>query len=647
MELLFSLIAGLIIAFALQLLLANLGIALGLTVLDLSPKEKQSSKGTDISLPITHLLGFGVALSLSTVLFAAGLLTTEFSEIAAPRRGIIFGIILWASYWMLFLWLSSTTLSNLADSLLATALGSGRRLISAISQGINRTEQNALQQLTEEVSELIKEQQQFSQQLAEQREALIAEMEILAAEQQASSSVEPLADEPVSVEIESTPSSTLSPSSVMARLNIPTGRQLLDRAMDRVSDVDVQTLWHQFRQNGTISAEAVIPQDVADYLQQVPVWMFQPDVLKETFSDRLYDPEASPEEIKAQLMTIDRSHLVDWLQERGDLAAEQVEALADSLSNIKDAVMAAMPSTSESVAPEVLEDIQDRLIAYCRYTNLDLLTPNSLIEKVQSQLEEHAIATPSAVAQQLDLEEIKAVLGRRQGLSAANQEKLVKALRSALPQSKPLRAPRRWAVRSGQSAQNFGQQLAKQVGYYLQYQDKAALNPSQMAKDLSHLAKTSLTPLFEHLPDPTNLGSSLSEYVPDSLFDQQVWKRALEKRRDMTTAEVQQILAGTESVWQQTLQQVNSWADVAWADVQETIKSKNSALLNAASHQMSEGLSSAQEALSNRMDAVKTDLQTQADAARGQVAIASWWLFSSLLLSGLSAAASGWLAILY
>ena len=135
--------------------------------------------------------------------------------------------------------------------------------------------------------------------------------------------------------------------------------------------------------------------------------------------------------------------------------------------------------------------------------------------------------------------------------------------------------------------------------------------------------------------------------MPDSLFDQHVWKRALEKRRDMTAAEVQQILAGTESVWQQTRHQLNNWTDIAWSDVQETIKSTNSALLNAASHQVSEGLSSAQEALSSRMDAVKTDLQTQADAARGQVAIASWWLFSSLLLSGLSAAASGWLAVLY
>ena len=166
MELLFSLVAGLIIAFAFQLLLANLGIALGLTVLDFSPQEKQTSSdeaSADITLPITHLLGFGVALSLSTVLFAAGLLTTEFSEIAAPRRGIIFGIIFWATYWLLFIWLSSTTLSTIADSLLGTALASGRRLVKAICRSADSSpsesdEQTALVQLKEELSELAKAQ---------------------------------------------------------------------------------------------------------------------------------------------------------------------------------------------------------------------------------------------------------------------------------------------------------------------------------------------------------------------------------------------------------------------------------------------------------------------------------------------------------
>ena len=81
MEVLFSLVAGLMIAAVLQLLLTNLGIALGLTVLDWSPiainesapdslpstadrsDDEDTSSSSEIALPFTHLIGFGVASS--------------------------------------------------------------------------------------------------------------------------------------------------------------------------------------------------------------------------------------------------------------------------------------------------------------------------------------------------------------------------------------------------------------------------------------------------------------------------------------------------------------------------------------------------------------------------------------------------------
>ena len=113
----------------------------------------------------------------------------------------------------------------------------------------------------------------------------------------------------------------------------------------------------------------------------------------------------------------------------------------------------------------------------------------------------------------------------------------------------------------------------------------------------------------------------------------------------MTADEIQQTLTGAESAWQQAFQQVNSWAKTSWSEVQETIASKTP--VGTAQRQITEGLSVAQQTLEAKANAVKVDLQTQADAARGQVAIAAWWLFSSLLLSGVSAAASGWLAVIY
>ena len=78
----FSLVGGLAIAIILQLLLASLGLALGLTILDLSPSKSNTdsdstasaaSSQSKFSLPtaglLGNLLGFGIALGLSGVIF--------------------------------------------------------------------------------------------------------------------------------------------------------------------------------------------------------------------------------------------------------------------------------------------------------------------------------------------------------------------------------------------------------------------------------------------------------------------------------------------------------------------------------------------------------------------------------------------------
>ncbi|MGD1863068.1 MAG: hypothetical protein ACFB0D_00800 [Phormidesmis sp.] len=44
---------------------------------------------------------------------------------------------------------------------------------------------------------------------------------------------------------------------------------------------------------------------------------------------------------------------------------------------------------------------------------------------------------------------------------------------------------------------------------------------------------------------------------------------------------------------------------------------------------------------------MKVDIQRSADAARGQVAIAAWWLFIALVSSGSAAAGAGYLAATY
>ena len=185
MTLVFSLLGGLLIAAVMQLVFANLGVALGLTLLDFSPNSSSSRAATvsendngedgetqsdqsqatedSLSLPITHFLGFGVAIGLSAGIFVGTLLSVEFSGLLEPNRGIIFGLIFWSTYWLLFIWLCSTTITSITDSLIGGAIASGKQLISTVKQSVVESDgkansateqQTAIKELTAEVSKL-------------------------------------------------------------------------------------------------------------------------------------------------------------------------------------------------------------------------------------------------------------------------------------------------------------------------------------------------------------------------------------------------------------------------------------------------------------------------------------------------------------
>mgnify|MGYP001794491053 CR=1 FL=1 len=758
MEVLLSLLAGLMIAAVLQLLLTNLGIALGLTVLDWSPSvidasatnsrsstadtlDDSESSSPEISLPFTHLIGLGVASSLSLVMFAAALLATEFSQIAEPRRGGILGLILWSAYWLLFLWLSSTTLSAIADSILGTAIAGGRRLITTIRHSLQSSPPEPaeaaspqLKALVAEVQQIAELKQQLPQLLMQQREMLIQEL---------SDRTELSAEEATAVVEELEPTLTPSPSmaaemttssmtsGLWSQLELPSWQQMLQRVLDQVdlSDLDAESVWHQvqaFRGQPEVDTPAHSPefadailQDARDYIRHAPDWSLNPEVLKDEFHERLYDPQAAAASVHQQLKKLSPQHYVEWLQERGDLAADRLEDIAHQMREVQQTELAQIDEQLEE--PDwgpALATVQDKLLAYCRYTHLDSLTPEHLSAKIQTLREAQNLPEPTAeMATQLDLETITTVLSRRRGITPGQVQALSQTLQAAwtvddaardrnrlervtqildqtlqtvdwstisledlkpdlLTQLRSLdlqgemdweaigarlqlpdatkaaltswlqevgqdfsRVPRRWIVRAGESSQSIAQQLAREVRHYLQFQDKAALEPAQIAKDLTHIFKGAM----RLLPSP-QLWPDLSDL--NQLLSAQALRQALEKRRDMTVEDIQQVVDWFESGWQQATQQIGDWSQALWTAAGDRLTA-DAETLDDARRQVVEQIAATQQAVQDQAAAVKADLQRQADAARRQVAIAAWWLFLSLVSSGSAAVAAGWLAVKY
>ncbi|MCX5961885.1 MAG: hypothetical protein NT070_01700 [Cyanobacteria bacterium] len=138
-----ALIVGVIMAFAFQLLFANLAIAV-IAGPD-SPTERNNSERNnsdenlgDTIRGIEAKVGLGLLISVSIALFFASFLAVKLSLVGSPMIGAIIGVIIWAIFFTLLTWFGSTAVGSLMGSIISTAttgvqglLGTGSAVLGA------------------------------------------------------------------------------------------------------------------------------------------------------------------------------------------------------------------------------------------------------------------------------------------------------------------------------------------------------------------------------------------------------------------------------------------------------------------------------------------------------------------------------------
>ena len=469
----FSLLAGLLLAFAFQLLLTNLGVALGLSALgrvapggvgassEVSGPEDSKNEPADADLkqadsgslsPVSHLLGLGVTLTLASVLFATAFLSTTFSEISQFSTGLVFGLILWAAYLLVLIWISSITVSGILDFVLGTATAGIRRLFSTVEQVFSpgKSEetdsedklQRTIESLSSAINETLSEQQQLPALLAQQRETLLEEIcdrTNLSPDQAESvlDSIQPNAepnetsistgDIETNISIDSSEGGSSAKSALSSLVSsqsltqmLPNWRDLLRSAVGSIdtSDLDIETAWNTFQ--SFVSQEEAVPFNIVEldaehYLREAPVYALQSETLADEFAERIYDPEADPDIVENQIQTMQQSDFAEWLQQRGDLTTEAIEPLTEKLKAVQAHVLERVknkveeaaesnfvePDSAERVEASVvrseeqkvavrlaISELETKLISYFRYTALSKLNAQSVEEKLQSQIEE-------------------------------------------------------------------------------------------------------------------------------------------------------------------------------------------------------------------------------------------------------------------
>ncbi|MGB3268185.1 MAG: MFS transporter [Microcoleus sp.] len=117
-----ALIAGVVLACAFQLLLTNLSVAAGLSYIGQSHDDGHQSDSS--GPPVRHIgskVGTWTLITVTVALFFACLLAVKLSLITSPVLGAIVGLVVWAAYFSLLVWVSSTTVGSLIGSVVNTA----------------------------------------------------------------------------------------------------------------------------------------------------------------------------------------------------------------------------------------------------------------------------------------------------------------------------------------------------------------------------------------------------------------------------------------------------------------------------------------------------------------------------------------------
>ncbi|MBD1897208.1 MFS transporter [Coleofasciculus sp. FACHB-129] len=135
-----ALISGIVLAFALQLLLTNLSVAAGISYLGHqsdsdSDRDESGSLGGTIR-KIGTAVGIWTLVTVTIALAIACFLAVKLSLISSGGLGAIIGLVIWATYFCLLFWVSSTTVGSLVGSVVNTATSGFQAIVGTATAAI-------------------------------------------------------------------------------------------------------------------------------------------------------------------------------------------------------------------------------------------------------------------------------------------------------------------------------------------------------------------------------------------------------------------------------------------------------------------------------------------------------------------------------
>ena len=692
-QILAALIVGLITAFAFQLLLTSLGLAIGITALgfrtvastndNTSEQEDLETKGLETKDLETEALqksssvqlgstfskisiaaGLSLLATIDTVLFAASFLAVKVTQVANPISGALVGLVIWSAYFLILLWISSIAISSIAGSILDLATAGVRRLVGAIGSAFTQSKDT---------------------QGDTQTEGLLTEGAAIALIRQETAlslaNVRPIVEDYFKT-IAPPPDLEMLQRDLVALvkdLKLPVGEL---RSSDRLRLMELLQRRTGFSQS---DADRLVEQ--LEHHWQEPEESTQPLPSSQELVSELLSvlKSTSPEEIKINQLGAQLEHSFDenpsrvsqlsrWLNlpeidfkqllrqafsqidfaelvdasglELSDIQLEDVwQQLQVLQQRFQEQSKSAAADSDPAIAavPERVIHLRQKLESYLRYTNPEKLTPDRAGLKLKQLLEEAEVSLP-----EFEAADWMALLDRRKSLTQPQRQKVVARLAE---------------VWQGASANRKAKHLQISTPKTLQIPD---LSPDSSIQPTLESLFSKVSDYFDSFNPPSfdeqRLQQILDRLLENPKFrlpDLEQWvKSALSKKSPLST--VKAALEAPQSAIQMLPDRLDEWSHELFTqlltEVSEGLPQSRQLLAEALPQpfliqseklrdRLLQQIEELQQQAQQQLEGLQKQAQQRIEETRKVAAIAAWWLFFTAFSAACSAAIAGALGV--
>ncbi|MEH2294062.1 MFS transporter [Nostoc sp.] len=152
-----ALLAGVLMAFAFQLLLTNFSVAVGISALGGSSSSDESESLGGTIRKVETAVGLWVLVTATIALFSASFLAVKLSLIESAFLGAIIGVVIWSAFFTVIMWLGSSAVGSLIGSVASTVTTGMQGIMGTASAALGaNAAKNQLVSTAEEITAAVR-----------------------------------------------------------------------------------------------------------------------------------------------------------------------------------------------------------------------------------------------------------------------------------------------------------------------------------------------------------------------------------------------------------------------------------------------------------------------------------------------------------